>query len=108
MLENNSEIRLRFGDIAPIDLNCPARGRNQASYNLEKRCLPAAARPQQSDQMSCLKIERDILDRNEWWLPGALEGLMNILKMPERNRGGVRPPLRIYLSVALNNLLPKA
>ncbi len=58
--------------------------------------------------MSCLKIERDILDRNEWWLPGALEGLMNILKMPERNRGGVRPPLRIYLSVALNNLLPKA
>lgn len=108
MLENNPEIRLRFGDIAPIDLNRPARGGNQTRNNLEKRRFSAAARPQQGNQVSSLQIERNVLNRNEWGLPGALEGLMDVLEMSERNRGGVCPPLRIYLSVALNGVLPKA
>jgi len=58
--------------------------------------------------VSSLQIERNVLDRNEWRLPRAFEGLMDVLEMSERNRGGVSPPLRIYLSLALNGLLPKA
>ena len=95
MLKNNPEIRLRFGNITPIDLNRPARGGNQTGNNLEKRRFSAAARPQQGNQVSGLQIERNVLDRNKWRLPGALEGLMDVLEMPERNRGGVGPPLRI-------------
>ena len=95
MLENNPEIRLRFGNVTPIDLNRPARSGYQTGNNLEKRRFSTAARPQQGNKVSNLQIERNVLNRNKWGLPGALEGLMDVLEMSERNRGGVSPSLRI-------------
>jgi hypothetical protein len=47
--------------------------------------------------MTGFQVERNILNRNERLLPGSLEGLMNVPKVTERDRGGLRPPPRIVI-----------
>ena len=88
LLEDDAEIRLRFFDVAAVDLDRAARRRHQPADDLEKGRLAAAARAQQRHQPAGREVEGDILDRDQRRPPGLGEGLMDILEVPEWKGAG--------------------
>jgi hypothetical protein len=97
---------MRLGHVRAVDLDGAAGRADQPADDLEKGGLAAAAGAEQRYQLPLLEIETDVFDRDERRVLGAPEGLMNVLEVPKRNRGGAGPPLCILCRFDLNGSRP--